>query len=522
MEIGDLLLLFSLTATSFSALLFLLVLKNRDFKLAPLAETLIHASTSACFAALALLFYYFISDNFSVWYVYANSNLEMPLMYKLSAVWAGEEGSLLLWAFYTLLITSIYLTGGKKDMVKVKAGLLMSAFASFLLILLTFSSSPFVTIPYMPSNGYGLNPLLRTFEMVIHPPIIFFAYSLSALLFSITLAKDTDQMIARLTWLFLSMGIIVGGWWAYRTLGWGGFWGWDPVENSSLMPWVTLTLYFHTRRHKEIFAYLTFTLVIFAAFIARSGVISSLHSFGSDYFAFLYFIPMSSSLIPVVLRIRDFENLKSFCSPLLPVLFYSALIVVFLGTIANLIFEVDRIYYTITFLPIFAMITVLVVLKIGGMNAALKVIHIGLIALFIGSASVWLLETHKVLKVESGASGEFSLIDVWLNEDEEKFTVVSEIKTPYGLVHPKYFIYKVEREERGVASVELISYPWCDEYFALKDFNLQNKTVILEHYTVPLISFVWLGSILIMVGMVLRQSSKINGKLVNYLSTRRQ
>lgn len=509
MEIGDLLLLFSLIATSFSALLFLMVLKNRDLKLAPLAETLIHASTSACFAALILLSYYFISDNFSVWYVYANSNLEMPLIYKLSAVWAGKEGSLLLWAFYTLLITSIYLTGGKKDFVKVKAGLLMSAFASFLLILLTFSSNPFVTIPYTPTNGYGLNPLLRTFEMVIHPPIVFFAYSISALLFSITIARDAGQRtIARLTWLFLSMGIIVGGWWAYRTLGWGGFWGWDPVENASLLPWISLTLYFHIRRHKEIFAYLTFTLVIFAAFITRSGVISSLHSFGSDYFAFLYFIPIFGSLIPVVLRIRDFENLKSFCSPLLPVLFSSALIVVFLGTVANLIFEVDRFYYIITFLPIFALITVLAVLKIKRMNSAVKLIHIGLIALFIGSTSVWLFETHETLKVESGAS--YTLKDIWINEDGEKFTIVSEIQTPYGLVYPKYFVYKIERKDGGVASVELISYPWGDEYFALKDFNLQNKAVVLEHYTVPLISFVWLGSVLILAGMVVRWSSKIN------------
>lgn len=511
MEIGDLLLLFSLTASVFAAILFLTALKNRDIKYATIAEDLLHASTSACFAALMLLIYYFLTDNFSVWYVYANSNLEMPILYKLSAVWAGREGSLLLWAFLTLLVTSLYISANRKDLIKLRVGLIMSAFSSYLLIILEFYSNPFITIPYLPTNGYGLNPLLRTFEMAIHPPVVFLAYSLSALLFSVALSQSakggsaSDQkVIARLSWLFLTLGIVIGGWWAYRTLGWGGFWGWDPVENASLLPWITLTLYFHLRKHRELFAYLTFTFVLFATFVTRGGIISSVHSFGSDYSGYMYLAPLLASLIPIFSRIRDFENIKSLCSPLIPVLFSSAFIVVFLGTVANLMVSVERSYYLITFLPIFAMITLLAVLKIKKMNSTAKLIHVGLIMLFLGSFSVWLFETHETLNL--GNDNGFILEDIWLNEDYEKFTVVSKIQTPYGVVYPKYVIYKIERKERGVSSVEIVSYPWMDEYFAITGFDLEKRSVVLEHYTVPLISCVWLGSALMVVGIILRWS----------------
>jgi len=507
LEIGNFFLLFSLTTSVSSAVLFLTALKSRNIKYAKIAEDLLYASTSACFAALMLLTYYFLTDNFSVWYVYANSNLEMPTLYKLSAVWAGKEGSLLLWSFLTLLVTSLYISK-RKDLTKLKIGLIMSAFSSYLLIILEFTSNPFVTIPYLPTNGYGLNPLLRTFEMVIHPPVVFLAYSLSALLFSVVLPNSakgsaSDQRaIAKLSWLFLTLGIVIGGWWAYRTLGWGGFWGWDPVENASLLPWITLTLYFHLRKHRELFAYLTFTFVLFATFVTRGGIISSVHSFGSGYSGYLYLAPLLASLIPIFSRIRDFENIKSLCSPILPVLFSSAFIVVFMGTVANLMVKVERSYYLITFLPIFAMITLLAVLKIKKMNSTAKLIHAGLILLFLGSFSVWLFETHETLIL--GSENGFRLEDIWLNEDYEKLTVVAKIQTPYGVVHPAYVIYKIERKERGVSSVEIVSYPWKDEYFAITDFDLKKKSAVLEHYTIPLISCVWLGSALMVAGVILR------------------
>ncbi len=510
MEIGNLLLMFSSLAAVLSALMFLITLRNGKLGNAVIAENLLYTSTSACLAALLLLVYYFITDNFSIWYVYVNSNVEMPAIYKLSAVWAGKEGSLLLWTFLNLLVTSLFLSAGKKDWTKVKAALTMTAFTSYLLFILTFFSNPFVVLPYNPNNGYGLNPLLRTVEMVIHPPIVFLAYSLSALLFSVILsgseqAGSEQEQIARLSWLSLTLGIIIGGWWAYRTLGWGGFWGWDPVENSSLLPWLTLTLYFHLRKHREIFAYLTFTSVLFATFVTRGGVISSVHSFGSEYTDYTYLIPLLCSLIPVLVRAKEFGDIKSVCTSQLPVLFSSALIVVFLGTVANLIVNVERSYYLITFLPVFAIIAALVILKIKKMNSVIKIIHLGVIILFLGSASVWLFEHHETLNL--GTADGFRLEDILINEDSEKFTVISEIQTPYGIVYPKYLIYKIERRDRGISTVELISYPWVDHYFALTNFDLNKKEVVLEHYTIPLISAVWIGSVLMVAGGILRFSA---------------
>ena len=512
MEIGNILLFSSFLTSVLSALIFYIALKERLDK-AAIAENLLYASTSLSLASMLVLFYYFLTDNFSVWYVYANSNLEMPALYKISALWAGKEGSLLLWAFLTLLITSIYVSTGKKDVVKAKVATIMGVFSAYLLFLTFFTSNPFTVLPYTTHNGYGLNPLLRTTEMIFHPIVIFSAYSLSALLFAMVISGSDvilQRKVAKLTWIFFSIGIIIGGWWAYRTLGWGGFWGWDPVENASLLPWITLTIYFHLKKHQELFAYLTFVLVLFATFVTRSGVISSVHSFGGEYFDFAYLLPIFAAIVPVLINIKKFGDLRSVCTQHLQILFSSMLIVVFLGTVANLMVKVERSYYLITFLPLFAIIVGLVILKIKKMDSVIKLVHLGVIFLFVGSTSAWLFEQHYELNLGSGdgfSDGGFTLRDIWVREDLEKFIVVFEVQTPYGTVHPKFLIYKIERSDRRVPTVELISYPWADYYFALSGFDLDKKTVTLEYYVVPLILMVWVGSILMIAGGILRLRS---------------
>ncbi|MBO8179221.1 MAG: heme lyase CcmF/NrfE family subunit [Archaeoglobus sp.] len=488
-------------ASSFSAFA-LFVAKKEE-----LGEIFLYVSTSSAFAGLLLLINYFVTDTFSIWYVYANSNAEMPLLYKISAAWAGKEGSLLLWVVFNLLVTSFYINWGKKDEKKAKVAAIMTLFTSYLTANILLFSNPFVALPYAPPNGAGLNPLLRTTEMVFHPPVVFLAYSLSALLFSVTLAKSYgEKTVARLAWFFLTLGIVIGGWWAYRTLEWGGFWGWDPVENASLLPWLTLTAYFHLTRGREYFAYLTFSLVLFATLVTRSGIISSVHSFGGEASDYSYVIPILVSLTPLISKVRQL-SLSSLCNQNLPVIFLSAAVVVFLGTVAGVSVTVEREYYLITFLPVFALIAFLVALKIRKISMPTTLLHLGVILLFIGATSVWLFEDVKTIKITQNSTGDFSLLDLRISEDAEKYILTAFIQTPDGLISPEVYAYKVAGNQR-VSSVDIIPELFWDNYYSIKDLDLENGTITLEYYRVPLINAVWIGSAFMVLGVLFRFSGK--------------
>ncbi|WP_456329006.1 cytochrome c biogenesis protein CcsA [Archaeoglobus sp.] len=500
MEPGFLLLVASLI-TSFSAFA-LFVAKKWE-----LGEIFLYISTSTAFAALLLLINYFVTDTFSIWYVYANSNVEMPLIYKISAVWAGKEGTLLLWVVFNLLVTSFYINWGKKGEKKAKVAAIMTLFTTYLTVNILLFSNPFVVLPYTPPNGAGLNPLLRTVEMVFHPPVVFLAYSLSALLFSITLANsDGERTVARLTWIFLTLGIVIGSWWAYRTLNWGGFWGWDPVENASLLPWLTLTAYFHLTRGREYFVYLSFSLVLFATLVTRSGIISSVHSFGGEASDYSYIVPILLSLAPLISKIRNL-SVSSLCNQNLPVIFLSAAVVVFLGTVAGVSVTVEKEYYLITFLPVFALITFLIALNIRRISMPTTLLHVGVILLFIGATSVWLFEDAETIAVTKNSTGDFSLLDLRISEDAEKYILTAFIQTPDGLISPEVYAYKVAGNQR-VSSVEIIPALLWDNYYSIKDLDWEKGTITLEYYRVPLINAVWIGSTLMVLGVLFRFSGK--------------
>lgn len=499
MEPGFLLLVVTLV-TSLSA--FSLFLAKKE----SLGELFLYLATSTALAALLLLVNYFVTDTFSIWYVYANSNAEMPLVYKISAVWAGKEGSLLLWVVFNLLVTSLYINWGKKDERKAKVAAIMTLFTSYLVLNILLFSNPFVVMPYTPPNGAGLNPLLRTVEMIFHPPVVFLAYSLAALLYSVTVANsDGERTVARLVWFFLTLGIVIGGWWAYRTLEWGGFWGWDPVENASLLPWLTLTAYFHLKRGREIFAYLTFSLVLFATLVTRSGIISSVHSFGGEVSDYSYVIPILASLAPLITKARRF-SISSFCNQNLPTLFLSAVVVVFLGTIAGVSVTVEKEYYLITFLPVFALIVLLLVLRFRETSLPPALVHLGVIFLFIGATSVWLFEESVTVTVDS--TGDFSLLGLNFSEDVEKYTLTAFIRTPDGVIAPKVYVFKIAGNNR-VSSVEIIPTVLWDNYYSIKSVDLDSSTITLDYYRVPLINAVWLGSALMILGVLLRFSGKV-------------
>lgn len=273
---------------------------------------LVASARNAIFSVLGLLSiasfalaYAFLTRDFSVEYVALYSSRDMSLTYTLAAFWAGGEGSLLLWAF-TLAISAAILAYHNR---KLENPLMPYVFAivmvteSFFLLLMSFVTNPFVTVPFPPANGRGLNPLLENMGMLFHPPTLLlgymgftipFAFALAALA-TRRLSSDWLTSIRRWTlvaWLFLAVGNIFGMQWAYVELGWGGFWGWDPVENASFMPWLTATAFLHSVMIQKrrgmlkiwnlVLIIITFNLSIFGTFLTRSGVLSSVHSFGQS------------------------------------------------------------------------------------------------------------------------------------------------------------------------------------------------------------------------------------------------
>lgn len=255
----------------------------------------------SCLAAVIASIYLWVmilGDHFEIAYVASYSSKELPLMYKISAFWAGQQGSLLLWLLIHAL-ASLYLCC--RQHMKA-AGLLVYALIESLLVILVLAKSPFVASVTAVQDGVGLNPLLQDPWMAVHPPVIFIGYALLAVPFAYAmgaLLKDEDQKIwleparrwALFAWGFLGAGVFIGGYWAYKVLGWGGYWGWDPVENSSLVPWLLAGAFVHilhvAKRRPAALSVLhlsvifTFALVIYGTFLTRSGILGdfSVHSF---------------------------------------------------------------------------------------------------------------------------------------------------------------------------------------------------------------------------------------------------
>ena len=302
----------------FSSFIFLgLFKKFNNQTYLQVAERAILATSYCIFLAFFCLLNELLISNFNLQYVAQYTSYETPVFYKVTALWAGQAGSLLFWSFITALfaVAYIFTTLEKLKILKFHSYIILSFIFSFFILLSNFIANPFepVSSDIIVQNGNGLNPLLQNFFMAIHPPILYVGFTGSAIIFIMALAasisKDISfewvQSIRRwslFVWTFLSAGIILGGYWAYNELGWGGYWAWDPVENSSLMPWLTLTAFIHSSMIQEkrgmlkkwnfLLATSTYILVILGTFITRSGVISSVHSFtaenlGPMFFAFL-------------------------------------------------------------------------------------------------------------------------------------------------------------------------------------------------------------------------------------------
>ena len=306
-QIGSLALSISggLILSTFFFLFYYSIKKNKLFL--EIAERGLIAICFCIILATLCLLNELLISNFNLQYVAQYTSYETPLFFKFTALWAGQAGSLLFWTFIMSIYSLIYINVTLKSMEYLKYssyGILSFIFAFFLL-LSNFIANPFepVSSDIIVQNGNGLNPLLQNVTMAIHPPMLYLGFIGTTILFVMSLSAIISKSItfewiqsirrwSLITWTFLSAGIILGGYWAYNELGWGGYWAWDPVENSSLMPWLILTAFIHSSMIQEkrgmlkswniLLASSTFLLVILGTFITRSGIISSVHSFTAE------------------------------------------------------------------------------------------------------------------------------------------------------------------------------------------------------------------------------------------------
>jgi cytochrome c-type biogenesis protein CcmF len=292
-------------------------------------------------ADLALLTYYFYSTNLTINYVWTFSSHDLPLVYKLSGVLAGQQGTIFFWGVF-IGLSSLWLSETRKNTAFMKKSQIIVLILALFFFAMTLKDSPFKTIfevypgeipeDFVPDEGNGLNPLLIDPWMAVHPPIIFIAYGLMTVPFALAVSylyysikgapkkvykEWTDSVISwcRWSWIFLTLGIAIGGFWAYKVLGWGGFWVWDPVETSSIVPWFLLTGALHALiEHKKdpskynILAPLlvawSFMLVMYATLVTRSGFFESVHAFDAGETAFYIIIATAvTAVVPFALAV---------------------------------------------------------------------------------------------------------------------------------------------------------------------------------------------------------------------------
>jgi len=367
------------------------------------ARPLVSGQTLLVLFSFGCLVSLFLNDDFSVRYVAANSNTLLPDRYKVSAVWGAHEGSLLLWvmilALWSFAVALFSRTLPQQLVARVLGvmGLISVGFYLFLL----FTSNPFERdLPFFPAEGADLNPLLQDVGLIFHPPMLYmgyvgfsvaFAFAIAALL-----AGKMDAAWARWTrpwtnvaWVFLTLGITLGSWWAYYELGWGGWWFWDPVENASFMPWLVGTALVHTLAVTEkrgvfrswtlLLAIIAFSLSLLGTFLVRSGVLTSVHAFAADptrgvFILGFLAVVIGGSLLLYALRGPAIKGASKFAGIsremfilINNILLVSIMVIILLGTLYPLIADVlgwGKIsvgppYFNLFFIPLMLVLAVL-------------------------------------------------------------------------------------------------------------------------------------------------------------------
>ncbi len=401
----------------------------------------------------------FVNDDFSVLYVASHSNSALPLIYKISAIWGGHEGSLLLWVFllslWSLLVTLF--SRSLPDILTARALAVLGLVTVGFLLFLILTSNPFERLFPAAANGRDLNPLLQDPGLAIHPPMLYMGYVGFAVPFAFVIAAliggKLDSTWARwsrpwtnIAWVFLTIGISLGSWWAYYELGWGGWWFWDPVENASFMPWLMGTALIHSMSVAEkrgafkswvvLLAIFTFSFSLLGTFLVRSGVLVSVHAFATDpergVFILLFLsLVLGLSLLLYAIRIPQVHQGGSFSGfsretflLINNVLLVVATLTVLIGTLYPLILDalgfgklsVGPPYFNTVFVPL--MLPMAVIIGFGAMARwkqdsfarifkSYKILFP--LALIAGAILPWFLFEPKIISVSISTA-----IAIWL------------------------------------------------------------------------------------------------------------
>ena len=294
----------------------------------------LHATTIMIILASIGLWTALLTHDFSLSYVAGNTSANMPKIYVFSAFWGGQAGSMLFWSLILACYSSIAIWS-VRDKARELAPFACGTLALILLFFIAttcFKANPFDRLAFVPADGRGMNPQLQNPGMAIHPPNLYLGYVATAIPFAFAIAAlitrklDATWLLivrrwALISWFFLTVGITLGMWWAYVELGWSGYWAWDPVENASLLPWLTGTAFLHSimiqekrgmlRKWNVVLVVTTFLLSIFGTFLTRSGMIESVHSFAQSpvgtWFATFFILSTGATIYFVATRLKDLE-----------------------------------------------------------------------------------------------------------------------------------------------------------------------------------------------------------------------
>tara|TARA_B100000686_G_scaffold295208_1_gene325907 strand:- start:1248 stop:3263 length:2016 start_codon:yes stop_codon:yes gene_type:complete len=376
-EIGEFALALALATSCYGLVSYLMAVKGNRIDLYLSADkTPIIVWACVTISSIILLRAFMIND-FSLEYVWAYSNIELDVFYKISSFWGGQKGSLLFWTWLltSYMVVAYFQNRNRHLEIFPYAMMVCLSITVFFLLLLNFSTNPFEVLAVPPKDGRGLNPLLQNYWMVIHPPTLYLGYVGFTIPFAFAMAalitKNLDDGWIRLTrkwtlvsWFFLCMGNLFGAQWAYVELGWGGYWAWDPVENAAFMPLIVATAYLHSvmiQEKKDMMKIwnmslilLTFVMTIFGTFITRSGLIQSVHTFDEATLGYYFLIFLGAviavSVTMIVKRLpllQSKNELDSFLSRESSFLFNNLMLLgiafaTFWGTIFPIISEAAR------------------------------------------------------------------------------------------------------------------------------------------------------------------------------------
>ena len=334
-DLGTIALMIALAACLYGTVVPHLGVRTNNWNLIRSAQNASIISFFLIAVASGVLIHALVVSDFSIFYVWRNSSVDMPIFFKVTAFWGGLEGSLLFWilvqSFFAMVVAFRYQYSNREIIPYVIATL--NGILCFLLVLLLGWSNPLDLQATIPAEGRGLNPLLQHIAMVVHPPSLYLGFIGFSVPFAFAIAGmirgklDNEWVLTTrrwtlVSWYFLSMGLILGGQWAYEELGWGGFWAWDPVENAAFMPWLTGTAFLHSVMIQEkrnmlkiwnvVLIIITYGLTIIGTFLTRSGVVNSVHSFTQSEIgpAFLVFLAVVL-VVGFALLFRRIQMLES-------------------------------------------------------------------------------------------------------------------------------------------------------------------------------------------------------------------